>query len=89
MTPETVLDIGRQTLEVVVMVAGPLLMAALVVGIVVSMIQAATQINEMTMTFIPKLIAMGMVVTFAGSYLLGILTDFATRLIQDIPALIG
>ena len=55
MTPETVLTLGRQALEVTVMLAAPLLLSALVVGLLVGMLQAATQINEMTLSFIPKL----------------------------------
>ena len=89
MTPETVLTVGQQTLEVVVMLAGPLLVSALVVGILVSMIQAATQINEMTMTFIPKLIAVGAVMTFGGPYMIRTITDFTTRLFENIPGMIG
>lgn len=89
MTPETVLNIARQTIEVTALLAGPLLIASLIVGLIIAMFQAATQINEMTLTFIPKLITIGMVLMIAGPWLLQILMGFTVRLIQSIPQLIG
>ena len=89
MTPETVLNIGRQTLEVTAMLAGPLLISSLIVGLIIAMFQAATQINEMTLTFIPKLITIGVVIMIAGPWLLQTLMGFTVRLIQSIPQLIG
>lgn len=89
MTPETVLNIARQTIEVTALLAGPLLIASLIVGLIIAMFQAATQINEMTLTFIPKLITIGMVLMIAGPWLLQTLMGFTVRLIQSIPQLIG
>lgn len=89
MTPETVLNIARQTIEVTALLAGPLLIASLIVGLIIAMFQAATQINEMTLTFIPKLITIGVVLMVAGPWLLQTLMGFTVRLIQSIPQLIG
>jgi flagellar biosynthetic protein FliQ len=89
MTPEMVLDIGRNALWVTALLAAPLLLSALVVGLLVGMIQAATQIQEMTLTFIPKLAVLALALFFAGSWMLGLLTDFSINLIESIPELIG
>ena len=89
MTPEMVLDIGRNALWVTALLAAPLLLSALVVGLLVGMIQAATQIQEMTLTFIPKLAVLALALVFAGSWMLGLLTDFSINLIESIPELIG
>jgi flagellar biosynthetic protein FliQ len=89
MTPETVLDIGVQTMTVTALLAAPLLLSALVVGLLVGMFQAATQINEMTLTFVPKLMVVALVVLIAGPALLNTLLGFTIRLIEGIPELIG
>ncbi len=89
MTPETVMTVGRQTLEIVALLAGPLLISSLVVGLIIAMFQAATQINEMTLTFIPKLITIAAVLMIAGPWLLQNLVSFTVRLFQSIPQLIG
>ena len=89
MTPETVLNVGRQALEVTALVSGPLLISSLIVGLIVAMFQAATQINEMTLTFIPKLLTIGAVLLLSGPWLLQTLMTFTVRLIQSIPQLIG
>jgi flagellar biosynthetic protein FliQ len=89
MTPETVLDIGVQTMTVTALLAAPLLLSALVVGLLVGMFQAATQINEMTLTFVPKLIVVALVVLVAGPALLNTLLGFTIRLFEGIPELIG
>lgn len=89
MTPETVLDIGVQAMEVTALLSAPLLLSALVVGLLVGMLQAATQINEMTLTFVPKLIIVALVILLAGPALLNTLLGFTTNLIQSIPELIG
>ncbi len=89
MTPETVLDIGTQAMEVTALLSAPLLLSALVVGLLIGMLQAATQINEMTLTFVPKLIVVGLVILFAGPALLNTLMGFTTGLIGRIPELIG
>ena len=89
MTPETVMTVGRQALEVTAMLAGPLLISSLIVGLVIALFQAATQINEMTLTFVPKLITVAVVLMVAGPWLLQVLMSFTIRLIQAIPDMIG
>ncbi|MEE9343506.1 MAG: flagellar biosynthesis protein FliQ [Gammaproteobacteria bacterium] len=89
MTPEIVIDIGRQAIQVTALLAAPILIGALVVGLLVGMLQAATQINEMTLTFVPKLIVTGLILTIAGPSLLRTMTGYATQLIESIPDLIG
>ena len=89
MTPQTVLSLGQQSIEVMLMIAGPLLLVALAVGLVISILQAATQINEATLSFIPKLIAMLAVLVFTGPWMLGILVDYVRRLYESIPSIIG
>jgi flagellar biosynthetic protein FliQ len=89
MTPETVVNLVRQALEVSILVSTPLLLTALVTGLVVSVFQAATQINEMTLSFIPKLLAIFAVMVLAGPWMLSIMVDFTRRLIESIPGLIG
>ncbi|MCP4789797.1 MAG: flagellar biosynthesis protein FliQ [Gammaproteobacteria bacterium] len=84
-----VLDIGREALLVVAYIAGPMLISALAVGLVIGIVQAATSINEMTLSFIPKLAALALVLYLFGSWQLTVLTDFATRLINNIPNVIG
>lgn len=89
MTPDTVITIGREAMYITVLLAGPLLIASLLVGLVIAMFQAATQINEMTLTFIPKLAAIVVVLLLAGPWLLRSLLDFTTNLYHSIPVLIG
>jgi len=89
MTPDTVIDVGQRALEVTSILAGVILIPALLVGLVVAMFQAATQINEMTLTFIPKLIVVVVVLMAAGPWMLRIIMDFVVELIESIPELIG
>lgn len=89
MTPETVLTIAQQALEMTVLVSAPLLGAALAVGLLVSLFQAATQINEMTLSFIPKLLVMVLVMVLAGPWMLNLMLDYMRRLFTSIPNLIG
>ena len=89
MTPEMVLDIGRDALWVIALISAPMLLSALAVGLFVGMIQAATQIQEMTLTFIPKLMVLALALLIAGPWMLTVLTDFTTDLIQRIPELIN
>ena len=84
-----VLDIGREALLVTATIAGPLLLVALVVGLLIGIVQAATSINEMTLSFIPKLVALVLVLYLFGSWQITVLTDFASRLIERIPGIIG
>ena len=89
MQQEFVLTLGQKMLEVVTMLAAPLLIPALVIGLVVGMFQAATQINEMTLSFIPKLAVVGVALVVAGPWMLDTLISFTRELYQNIPALIG
>ena len=89
MTPESVIALARAAVETTMLVSAPLLLAALVVGLVVSVFQAATQINEMTLSFIPKLVAMFITLVIAGPWMLTLLTDFMRRLFISIPTAIG
>jgi flagellar biosynthetic protein FliQ len=89
MTPDTVLDIGQKALELTAILAGAVLLPALLVGLLVAMFQAATQINEMTLTFIPKLMAVALVLVLAGPWMLQQMMDFVVELYTSIPELIG
>lgn len=88
MTPETVMEIGRNALAVTVMLAAPMLIIALVLGLVIGMIQAATQIQEMTLSFIPKLLGLVLVLAVGGHWMLGLIVDYTRDLIQAIPGLL-
>ena len=83
------MTIGQQALEMTMLVSAPLLLSALAVGLLVSLFQAATQINEMTLSFIPKLIAVFAALMFAGPWMLTLLTEYMRRLIASIPGLVG
>ena len=89
MGPETVLDIGRQALWLAVLLAGPMPGPALAVGLFIGVIQAATQIQEMTLSFIPKLLALVVVLFVVGPWMLRIIVTFSERLFMDIPGLVG
>jgi flagellar biosynthetic protein FliQ len=80
--------IGQNTLEVIGVLSGIVLLPALVVGLIIAMFQAATQINEMTLTFIPKLVVVGLVLMVAGNWMLQLLINFSINLIESIPELI-
>jgi flagellar biosynthetic protein FliQ len=89
MTPETVVTIGRQGLELMLIVSAPLLLVSLVVGIAVSFFQAVTQINEQTLSFLPKLVGVGITAIIAGPWMMTTLVDYIQRTITSIPALVG
>ena len=89
MTPETVMHLGRQAVEVALLLSAPLLVAALVIGLLVSIFQAATQINEATLSFIPKLVGTFLVLILAGPWMLQTMVDYIRRLIESIPQIIG
>ena len=89
MTPEMVVTVGRNALEVTLMLAAPLLLTALGVGLIVGIFQAATQINEMTLSFIPKLLAMAAVLALTGPWMLRTLVEYTRGLIESIPGMIG
>lgn len=89
MTPTTVMEIGRGAMEIALLVALPMFIAALVTGLIISILQAATQINEMTLSFVPKLVVMFLTLLVAGPWMLTMLTDYIRRLFEAIPTLIG
>ena len=89
MTPEQVMTIGRHAMQVTLMIAIPMLLVALVIGLLVSIFQAATQINEMTLSFIPKLIGVFLVLDLAGPWMLAILTDYMRELFSSIPGMVS
>ncbi len=89
MTPESVLTMGRQAIEVTLMVAAPMLLIALTIGLIVSIFQAATQINEQTLTFIPKLVGIMLALVIAGPWMLSIMLDYMRQMFSSIPTLIG
>jgi flagellar biosynthetic protein FliQ len=89
MNSQTVMTIGQQALEVTLLVSAPLLLTALAVGLLVSIFQAATQVNESTLSFIPKLLAIFAVLIVAGPWMLEILVDYIQRLYTSIPLMIG
>jgi len=88
MTPESIMQIGQHALYVAMLVAAPMLLTALVVGLLIGVIQAATQINEMTLSFIPKLVAMALVALIAGPWMLRLLVHYTEQLIQGLPGMI-
>ena len=89
MTPESVMTIGQQAMELTLMVSAPMLLTGLIIGLIVSIFQAATQINEMTLSFIPKLVGMFVMLILTGPWIIGILLDYMTRLYSSIPYLAG
>jgi flagellar biosynthetic protein FliQ len=89
MTPETVLTVASQSLTVTTMLAAPLLLSALATGVFIGVLQAATQINEMTLSFIPKLLALVVSLLVAGPWMLKVLLAFTQNLFTSIPGMLG
>jgi flagellar biosynthesis protein FliQ len=89
MNPETVMTVGSRALEITMMLAAPLLLVALITGLVVSAFQAATQINEMTLSFIPKVIAISVTLMITGPWMLKVLVSYTRELFESIPGLIN
>lgn len=89
MTPETVMTIGRQAIEVCMMIAGPMLLTSLGIGLLVSIFQAATQINEATLSFIPKLVGVFLALIIAGPWMLTTMVDYMRRMFEMIPTLLN
>ncbi len=87
MTPEGVMDLGRNAMEITLMVAGPMLGTVLLIGLLVSIFQAATQINEATLSFIPKLIGVFLVLLIVGPWMLTTLVDYMHMVFSSIPAM--
>ena len=89
MSPDAVVTLGQQALWIMFLVSLPLLGVALVVGLLVSLLQAATQLNEMTLSFVPKILAIGVAMVLAGPWILHVMMDYTIRLLQSIPQLVG
>lgn len=89
MTPESVMMMGTDAMKIALMVAAPLLLVALVTGLFISILQAATQINEMTLSFIPKILAVFVVIVAAGPWMLNLLLDYMRTLFSNLPYIIG
>jgi flagellar biosynthetic protein FliQ len=89
MTPESIIVLGQQALVVTAMLSAPLLLSALAAGLVIGMFQAATQINEVTLSFIPKLLVLAAVLYVGGGWMLKVIVGYSESLIRSIPALIG
>ena len=89
MTPENVMDLAHKTLMVTSLIAAPLLLIALITGLAIGMLQAATQINESTLSFIPKLLMLVLTLFVAGPWILRVLIDFTRDLYANIPAMVG
>jgi flagellar biosynthetic protein FliQ len=83
----TVIDLGREALWMTILVSAPLLGVALAAGLFIGVIQAATSINEMTLSFIPKLAALAVVLVITGGWQIGIMVDFTRRIFERIPQL--
>jgi flagellar biosynthesis protein FliQ len=88
-TPESVVTIGQHALTVMLLLAAPMLLTSLVIGLIVSVLQAATQINEMTLSFIPKLLGTLIALIVAGPWMLTFFVDYVRRLFESIPGAIG
>ncbi len=89
MPPESVMTIGRHAMEITLMVAAPLLLVALVIGLIVSIFQAATQINEATLSFIPKLVGIFITLVVLGPWMLTVMLDYMREVFTNIPNLVG
>jgi flagellar biosynthetic protein FliQ len=89
MTPQMVVSIGREALTVILMVSGPMLMFGLIIGLVISIFQAITQINEMTLTFVPKILAVAVALLIFLPWMINMLLDFTRHMYNLIPGLVG
>lgn len=89
MTPDTVIDLSQKTLYLIALISAPMLLSALAIGLFIGMFQAATSINEQTLSFIPKLMVLLLSILIAGPWMLNLLLDFTRQLYLDIPGLIG
>ncbi len=89
MTEQMIVEIGTQALETAAMVASPMLIGALVIGLCISVLQAITQINEATLTFIPKIAVVGLIMVIAAPWMLDVVSKFTINLYQNIPDYVG
>lgn len=88
MSPEQVMTLGQHAMQITLMISLPILLTALGIGLLVSIFQAATQINEMTLSFIPKFIGIFIAIAIAGPWMLTVLTDYTRELLSSIPLMI-
>ena len=89
MSESQVIDIARSAIQVTLLVAAPMLIVSLVVGLMVSLFQVATSLQDVTLTFVPKIIAVGITMIFAASWILRILIHFTSQLFAGIPEFVG
>ncbi|MCG7388360.1 MULTISPECIES: flagellar biosynthesis protein FliQ [Pantoea] len=89
MTPESVMVMGQEAMRLALMLAAPLLLAALVSGLIISLLQAATQVNEQTLSFIPKVLAVAATAVIAGPWMLNLVLDYIRTLFTNLPYMIG
>ena len=89
MTPQMVVSLGREALMLTVMISGPLLLFALIVGLLISIFQAVTQIQEMTLTFVPKILAVALALLLFLPWMINMATDFTRHIFDMIPTLVG
>jgi flagellar biosynthetic protein FliQ len=88
-TPESVMSLGQDAMQVVLMLSAPLLAVTLIIGLVVSIFQATTQINDASLSFVPKLVGVILALMIAGPWMITVITDYMTRLLTDLPSLVG
>lgn len=89
MQPDVAIDIGRQALHMTLMIAGPLLLVALVIGVVTGVIQAITQIQDHTLAVVPKIIVLLVIIAISLPWLMSVMSDYSRDLIENIPRLIA
>lgn len=89
MTPDTVTELGREAMWVALLLTTPILLSALIIGLIIAIFQAATSIQEQTLTFVPKLLVIGAIMILAGPWMITMLLDYTRDLIRSIPTLIS
>ncbi|MDF7658621.1 flagellar biosynthesis protein FliQ [Erwiniaceae bacterium L1_54_6] len=89
MTPESVMVMGQEAMRIALMMAAPMLLVALISGLFISVLQAATQINEQTLSFIPKILAVAATAVIAGPWMLNLILDYMRNLFSNLPYIIG
>jgi flagellar biosynthesis protein FliQ len=89
MTPESVMVMGQDAMRVALLMAAPMLLVALVSGLIISLLQAATQVNEQTLSFIPKILAVAATAVIAGPWMLNLILDYMRTLFSNLPYIIG
>mgnify|MGYP005809960583 CR=1 FL=1 len=88
-TPDSVMDLGRQALMVLIMLGAPIMLTALVIGMIMGVFQAATQINEPTLAFVPRLLGVILILYLSGPWMLRLIINYAQGLLTNLPGLIG